>query len=111
MPLVSFEKDVKPMFRPVDIAHMKPMGVKLDDYGYMSDPNGNYANAAQVQDTLSPQNGAPPTMPPRRAILDSRTTCSICEVAERWVPTLDGAALCGTAESRALPGAWWVVQF
>ena len=64
MPLVSFEKDIKPMFRPVDIAHMKPMGVKLDDYGYMSDPNANYANAAQVQDTLSPQNGAEPTMPP-----------------------------------------------
>jgi hypothetical protein len=64
MPVVSFEKDIKPMFRPVDIAHMKPMGVKLDDYGYMSDPNGNYANAAQVQDTLSPQNGGKPTMPP-----------------------------------------------
>jgi hypothetical protein len=64
MPVVSFEKDIKPMFRPVDIAHMKPMGVELDDYGYMSDPNGNYANAAQVQDTLSPQNGAKPTMPP-----------------------------------------------
>jgi len=32
---LTFEKDIKPMFRPVDIAHMKPMGVKLDDYGYM----------------------------------------------------------------------------
>jgi hypothetical protein len=38
MALVSFATDIKPLFRPVDIAHMSPHGVKLDDYDYMSDP-------------------------------------------------------------------------
>ena len=43
---VSFSKDVKPMFREVDIDHMKVHGVHLDDYQYMSDATNNYANAA-----------------------------------------------------------------
>jgi hypothetical protein len=34
---VSFLKDIKPMFREVDIDHMKVHGVHLDDYQYMSD--------------------------------------------------------------------------
>lgn len=38
MPQVSFAKDIRPLFRPVDIAHMKPLGVVLDDYNYISDP-------------------------------------------------------------------------
>jgi hypothetical protein len=47
------------MFRDIDVAHMTPHGVRLDDYAYMSDPAGNYANAQAVQDTLADQ-----TMPP-----------------------------------------------
>ena len=35
---ISFEKDIKPMFRPIDIEHMKRYNVPLDDYTYMSDP-------------------------------------------------------------------------
>jgi len=64
MPLVSFEKDILPMFRPLDISHMKPFGVDLENYTYMSDPANSYANAEAVQESLSPQNGEPPDMPP-----------------------------------------------
>jgi hypothetical protein len=60
MPKVSFATDIKPLFRPVDIAHMRPHGIKLDDYTYMSNPD----NAASVLATVSPQNGEPPSMPP-----------------------------------------------
>jgi hypothetical protein len=60
MPQVSFAVDIKPLFRAVDIAHMKPFGVELDDYNYMSNPG----NANAVLATLSPQAGAPPSMPP-----------------------------------------------
>ena len=61
---VSFNKDIKPLFRDIDIAHMKRRGVKLDDYKYMSDPANDHQNAQKVQDALSPQNGDPPAMPP-----------------------------------------------
>ena len=64
MPPVSFAKDVRPLFRPVDIAHMESFGVKLDDYNYMSAPANNHQNAAQVSENLSPQNGGAPAMPP-----------------------------------------------
>ena len=50
---VSFAKDIKPLFRAIDIQHMKPHGVKLDDYTYISDPNDNHANAQAVYDQLS----------------------------------------------------------
>jgi hypothetical protein len=64
MALVSFARDVKPLFRPIDAAHMKPRGVQLDDYVYMSDPANNHQNAEDVQQALSPQDGNPPAMPP-----------------------------------------------
>ena len=60
MPQVSFLSDIKPMFRVIDIAHMKSYGVKLDDYSYMSNPE----NADRVLAALSPHDGEPPTMPP-----------------------------------------------
>jgi hypothetical protein len=60
MPQVSFAADIKPLFRAIDVSHMKRYGVKLDDYAYMSDPN----NADTVLATLSPHNGEPPSMPP-----------------------------------------------
>jgi hypothetical protein len=56
---VSFSNDIKPMFRQVDIDHMKIHGVNLDDYQYMSDATKNYANARAVRDSLAGQ-----TMPP-----------------------------------------------
>lgn len=39
---------------------MKPFGVKLDDYAYMSNPD----NANKVLATLSPHDSEPPSMPP-----------------------------------------------
>ena len=60
MAQVSFAQDIKPLFRPIDIAHMKSFAVKLDDYTYMSNPK----NADAVLATLTPQNGEDPSMPP-----------------------------------------------
>ncbi len=60
MPQVSFAADIKPLFRVIDIAHMNPLGVELDDYAYMSNPG----NANTVLAALSPHNGEPPSMPP-----------------------------------------------
>jgi hypothetical protein len=60
MPGVSFAADIKPLFSAIDISHMKPFGVELDDYFYMS----NSDNANTVLATLSAHNGKPPSMPP-----------------------------------------------
>ena len=46
---VSFARDIRPLFRPVDIEHMKPMGILLDDFKYMS----NSDNAQSVYDSLT----------------------------------------------------------
>jgi len=56
---VSFNKDIKPLFRSIDVEHMMRYGVKLDDYTYMSDGAGDHANAKAVLNTLTEQ-----TMPP-----------------------------------------------
>ena len=60
MPQLSFSADIKPLFRAVDISHMKRLGVELDDYSYMSNPD----NANRVLAALSPHDGQPPAMPP-----------------------------------------------
>jgi hypothetical protein len=57
---VSFSTDIKPLFRAIDIAHMKPFGVELGDYSYMSNPT----NANAVLATLSTHNGQPASMAP-----------------------------------------------
>ena len=55
---ISFAKDIRPLFRPVDIEHMTALEVPLDDYAFMSDP----ANAQSVLEYL---NGTQqPQMPP-----------------------------------------------
>jgi hypothetical protein len=56
---VSFSKDIAPLFRKVDIDHMKVHGVILDDYQYMSDATDNHAHAQAVEKTLIDQ-----SMPP-----------------------------------------------
>ena len=60
MPDVSFERDIRPLFRAVDISHMDRHGIKLDDYTFMSNPD----NADKVLEALSPHEGDPPSMPP-----------------------------------------------
>jgi hypothetical protein len=57
---VSFARDIRPLFRAVDISHMKRYDIKLDDYTFMSHPD----NANKVLGTLSPDEGEPPSMPP-----------------------------------------------
>ena len=59
-PKVSFARDIRPLFRTVDISHMKSYGIKLDDYTYMSNPD----HANKVLRTVSPHDGHPPSMPP-----------------------------------------------
>jgi len=54
-PKVSFPRDIRPLFRPVDIEHMEVHGVELDDYTFMSDPE----NANKVLGTLSPHDDKP----------------------------------------------------
>jgi len=60
MPDVSFERDIRPLFRAVDISHMDRHGIKLDDYTFMSNPD----NANKVLTALSPHDDQPPAMPP-----------------------------------------------
>lgn len=50
---VSFASDIRPLFRPIDVAHMLPFDVKLADYAYMADPAQNYRNARNVGAYLS----------------------------------------------------------
>ena len=59
MPQVSFSADIKPLFRAIDISHMKSFGVELEDYSYMSNPD----NANRVVATVSTHDGEPPTKP------------------------------------------------
>jgi hypothetical protein len=58
----SFAKDVRPLFREIDIDHMEPFGVTLGDYGYMSDASNDHRNARDVFDYLSGKRE--PQMPP-----------------------------------------------
>jgi len=59
---VSFDRDIRPLFRPVDIEHMKGMDILLDDYKYMSDSANQYENAQRVYDSLTGK--TTPRMPP-----------------------------------------------
>ncbi|MGA8503763.1 MAG: hypothetical protein WB683_19595 [Candidatus Sulfotelmatobacter sp.] len=56
---VSFEKDIKPLFRPIDIEHMNKHNILLDNYTYMSDASNDHGNARAVEETLKNQ-----SMPP-----------------------------------------------
>jgi hypothetical protein len=60
MPKVSFAVDIKPLFRAIDIAHMKPFSVEVDNYTYVSNTN----SSKSVLANLSPHNGEPPSMSP-----------------------------------------------
>jgi hypothetical protein len=56
---VSFERDIRPLFRQIDIDHMNKHNILLDNYTYMSDPSNDHGNAQAVEDTLRNQ-----SMPP-----------------------------------------------
>jgi hypothetical protein len=50
---VSFEKDIKALFRTIDVDHMSKHGVFLDNYAYMSDPSNDHGHARDVENTLT----------------------------------------------------------
>lgn len=56
---VSFARDIRPMFRQIDVEHMGKHNILLDDYTYMSDPSRDHGNAQGVEDSLVQQ-----SMPP-----------------------------------------------
>src|SRR6266481_5649437 len=78
MPHVSFARDIKPLFRAVDISHMKRYKINLDDYTLMSNPD----HANEVLRTLSPHDGHSPAMPPRWTLLDTGPASVVRPVAE-----------------------------
>jgi len=50
---ISFATDIRPLFRPIDIEHMLPFDVRLDDYEYMADPADGHFHARDVQAYLA----------------------------------------------------------
>ena len=59
--VTSFASDIRPMFRLIDVEHMKRGGVLLDDFAYMSRAENDHGNARAVLETVV---GNPPPMPP-----------------------------------------------
>ena len=53
MPQVYFAADIKPLFRAIDVSHMKPFGVMLDDHSYMSNPENANAVLATLRPTMA----------------------------------------------------------
>ncbi len=76
---VSFSKDVLPLFRKVDIDHMRKRQVLLDDYKYMSDPTADHANARDVENRLSTSD-ATLRMPP-----DLQWSADYLKVYRQWM--------------------------
>ncbi|WP_157181339.1 hypothetical protein [Actinopolymorpha alba] len=52
--VVSFSKDIRPLFTEVDIAHMRRLNVYLDDYEYMSDRDHSAAVERQLSSKRMP---------------------------------------------------------
>jgi len=84
MAQTSFSSDIKPLFRPIDISHMKSKGIVLDDYTYMSNPD----NANRVYATLLPHDGKPALHAARRTLLDAGPTRVVRSVAEGGIPAV-----------------------
>ena len=49
----SFWRDIRPLFRPIDVEHMRAFDVLLDDYRYMADAANNHRHARDVHDYLA----------------------------------------------------------
>jgi len=76
---VSFASDIRPLFRSVDIEHMKGMDILLDDYQYMSDSTNQHENARRVYDSLTGK--TQPRMPPNGPYW----TKDMLELLENWM--------------------------
>jgi hypothetical protein len=75
----SFARDIKPLFRPIDVDHMSPYGVELDDYAYMSDAADDHRNARAVLEYLTGEQT--PQMPPGGPYWDR----AALELYGRWM--------------------------
>lgn len=54
---ISFARDIRPMFRQVDLEHMSSMGVLLDDYTFMSQRSHAEKVLAVLKDKKMPPGG------------------------------------------------------
>ncbi len=70
---LSFEKDIRPMFTDLDVAHMKPAGIDLSSAGDVK------ANADAIYSTV--RSGAMP--PPSSG--EARWSDAMCERFKRWL--------------------------
>jgi hypothetical protein len=52
---ISFERDIRPLFRAIDLEHMSAMDVLLDDYAYMSNAKNAQAVYEYLDGTQQPQ--------------------------------------------------------
>lgn len=52
---LSFERDIRPLFRQVDVEHMAGLDVLLDDYAYMSNAQNAQATYDRLKGTKQPQ--------------------------------------------------------
>lgn len=71
---VSFAADIRPLFRQIDTDHMRPLGVHLDDYAFIS----KRENATMVYDFLSGRKQ--PQMPP-----DGQWPSEQLDLFKRWM--------------------------
>ncbi len=71
---VSFASDIRPLFRRIDVDHMRPLNVFLDDYEYMSKKE----NAILVRDFIS--GDKQPQMPP-----DAPWPQDRIDLLSRWI--------------------------
>lgn len=78
-PAVSFGSDIRPLFRPIDVEHMRPFKVFLDDYIYMSDARNDHLHARVVRDYLSG------TRQPRTPIGGPFWTAAQLALYEQWM--------------------------
>ncbi|MBV8726087.1 MAG: hypothetical protein JO078_06625 [Candidatus Eremiobacteraeota bacterium] len=71
---VSFAADIRPLFRQIDIDHMRPRNVHLDDFAFMS----KRENATTVYDFLTGKKE--PQMPP-----DEPWSSEQLDLFNRWM--------------------------
>ena len=84
MPQVSFSADIKPLFRAVDISHMKRFGVELDGYTLYVESGQRKQSA---RDAL-PARWRAPRHASRWTLLDAGPARIIRAMAERRIPAV-----------------------
>jgi len=70
--LLSFAKDIRPMFTEMDVAHMKPAGIDLSD-----------ANSVKVHADAIYQTVSSGVMPPPSSG-EARWSTQMCETFKQW---------------------------